>query len=142
MLDQATGERGFNEYSWMDDDEQNQDFEVALYGFNKDTIDAKELKKAKRNVQKVKDKLDQEGPDAKVVVNGHTCPIGSRSYNLSLSEKRARNYADLLKANGVSEDRLVVVGRGKEMLVVAQGTRDELAPNRRVELKVETDVRT
>ena len=71
----------------------------------------------------------------KVVVEGHACnSAGSAKYNMMLSEKRAKKVAAWLKENGFSIKRLHIVGRGCEMPIVSSGSREEQAPNRRVEM--------
>lgn len=70
-----------------------------------------------------------------VVIEGHSCKFaGSAAYNMMLSEKRAKAVADNLIKNGVPADKLKIVGRGNEMVVVAGGDKDAQAPNRRVEM--------
>lgn len=49
-------------------------------------------------------------PNLKVEVNGHTCTIGSRSYNQKLSERRAKAVADRLAALGVLPEQMVIQG--------------------------------
>lgn len=66
----------------------------------------------------------------RVVVEGHAChSAGSKTYNLVLSQHRAEQVA---KSLGINDDELKVVGRGTEV-PVAYGTREQQAPNRRVE---------
>ena len=67
-------------------------------------------------------------------VVGHTDMAGSASYNEGLSERRARNVADLLTAAGAPAASLQVSGVGKTQPAVqtADGVREPL--NRRVEV--------
>jgi outer membrane protein OmpA-like peptidoglycan-associated protein len=67
-------------------------------------------------------------------VVGHTDLAGSAGYNQGLSERRARNVADLLTAAGAPAGSLSVSGRGKTQPAVqtADGVREPL--NRRVEV--------
>ncbi|MBA3954253.1 OmpA family protein [Candidatus Dependentiae bacterium] len=70
-----------------------------------------------------------------LVVEGHACnSAGSSAYNMMLSEKRAQALADYLVSNGVDESQLRVVGRGSELCIIPSGTRQQQAPNRRVEV--------
>lgn len=77
-------------------------------------------------------------------VAGYTDRIGSDSYNLSLSRRRAEAMRDYLVAHGIPASAIHVDGRGKADPVVecAQSQRRSdliacLAPNRRVELSSE-----
>lgn len=70
-----------------------------------------------------------------VVVEGHADhAAGSKTYNLILSEHRAQEVARRLEDAGVPHEQIKSVGRGTEMPVVMGGSRDEQAPNRRVEI--------
>ncbi len=55
-------------------------------------------------------------PSARVTVEGHTDPRGSREYNVALGERRANAVADALKARGVGADQIRVVSYGAERL--------------------------
>jgi outer membrane protein OmpA-like peptidoglycan-associated protein len=69
-----------------------------------------------------------------IVIEGHSCEFAKDGvYNVMISEKRARTIADYLIAHGVNPRSLKVVGRGCEMPIVAHGTMEQQAPNRRVE---------
>ena len=135
-LEQAgTQGRGDNEYSWLSEQGETQkELETAYFGFDHYSVRKDERDKAKRNARKVKEQVEAD-KDLTVVVEGHACAsAGSAAYNLALSEKRAKSYADFLEANGVPSDRIKKVGRGKEMLVLKEGGREEQWVNRRVEL--------
>lgn len=61
--------------------------------------------------------------DAKVVVEGHTDPRGSREYNIALGERRANAVADMLESKGVNHSQIRVVSYGAQRL--AADGRDE-----------------
>jgi outer membrane protein OmpA-like peptidoglycan-associated protein len=70
-----------------------------------------------------------------IVIEGHAChSAGSKAYNLLLSEHRAQEVAKHLRDAGVPDEQIKAVGRGTEMPVVMGGSREEQAPNRRVEI--------
>jgi outer membrane protein OmpA-like peptidoglycan-associated protein len=74
--------------------------------------------------------LMKETPELKLRVEGHTDATGSASYNVSLSQERALSVAQYLEAQGISADRLMLVGKGKSEPL----TRDPFEPaNRRVQ---------
>jgi outer membrane protein OmpA-like peptidoglycan-associated protein len=65
------------------------------------------------------------------VIEGHTDAVGSREFNLKLSQARAESVAEFLKAQGISSDRLEAKGYGFDKPLPNHSPR---APgNRRVE---------
>jgi outer membrane protein OmpA-like peptidoglycan-associated protein len=80
----------------------------------------------------------------RITVEGHADGVGSRRYNLSLSEARARSVIAVLEAGGVAPDRLHSRAYGKDRPLEpntrADGTDnpDGRARNRRVALVIET----
>lgn len=74
-----------------------------------------------------------------VLVEGHTCSIGSAEYNQGLSERRAQSVVDYLVAQGVRPDSIRMVGYGETRPTADNATRAGRELNRRVE--VTTDVR-
>ncbi len=71
-----------------------------------------------------------------VVVEGHTDDVGSREFNLALSENRARSVAKLLIESGVSKDKVSYVGYGPDRPLVPNTSDENRAKNRRVEVKL------
>ena len=68
-----------------------------------------------------------------ILIEGHTDSFGSEAYNLELSLKRAASVKMALVEMGVDSARLQIKGRGESRLLKALGSREEQAPNRRVE---------
>lgn len=64
-------------------------------------------------------------PRAKVMLEGHTDPRGSREYNVGLGERRAKAVAEILASKGVNPAQVRVVSYGAEKL--ASPGRDEAA---------------
>lgn len=70
-------------------------------------------------------------------VDGHTDLIGSDEPNLLLSQRRATAVKEwLVETLDLDEKRVAVRGFGKSSPLVKQGTVEEQAPNRRVEIKM------
>ena len=67
----------------------------------------------------------------KFVIEGHTDAQGGRSYNLDLSQRRARAVADYLSGLGVSRDRFEVRGYGFDRPLPGRSAASQ--DNRRVE---------
>ncbi len=78
------------------------------------------------------------GPNAKVVIEGHTDAAGSDAYNLALSEKRALAVKTfLVLQHGIPAENLRTVGLGESALIAPE---KPLAPeNRRVQFRGEAD---
>jgi len=78
----------------------------------------------------------KERPDLKVVIEGHTCNIGTDAYNQKLSERRAQSVHNYLVQNGVSPTKLSTVGRGETQPMADNKTKSGRELNRRVEFQV------
>ena len=74
--------------------------------------------------------------DTTLRVSGHTDNTGSRQYNQTLSEKRARSVADYLATREVSQSRMYVQGLAFDQPLADNGTAAGRAQNRRVELYI------
>jgi len=70
----------------------------------------------------------------KVVLEGHTDERGTREYNLALGERRAQAVERMVKALGVSADRVKNVSYGEEKALAMDHTETAWALNRRVEI--------
>lgn len=75
-------------------------------------------------------------PQMKIEIRGHTDAKGSDSYNLRLSENRAKAVLDYLILKGVDEKRLRSKGYGKSLPIDTNDTEEGRANNRRVEFKI------
>jgi OOP family OmpA-OmpF porin len=78
----------------------------------------------------------KENPDFKWVIEGHTDAIGSASYNMELSRRRAQAVVDYLVSKGVDKSNLQVVPYGESEPIATNKTQEGRAMNRRVEIKV------
>ncbi len=129
------------EFAWIDAD--NQELKVVYFDFDKSSIREDQKAVIAQDLEKIKELVkdsEQAGIVATVVVEGHAChSAGTPSYNMALSEYRASIVGDIvtkeLKKEGLTTAAVKVVGRGQEMPVV-EGSREEQAPNRRVELHI------
>ena len=86
-------------------------------------------------LQKVSDILSRY-PQTIIHVVGHTDSVGSESYNMELSRKRAQSVVDYFASQGVSPNRLITVGRGESQPRATNETEAGRQLNRRVELYV------
>lgn len=74
--------------------------------------------------------------DTTMRVTGHTDNTGSREYNQTLSERRARSVADYLATQKVVQSRMYVQGMGFEQPIADNSSADGRSRNRRVELYI------
>ncbi len=74
-----------------------------------------------------------------VSIEGHTDSIGSASYNLDLSKRRAKSVVEYLVAKGIPQERLISDGFGFERPIATNKTALGRAKNRRVEFKLVRD---
>ena len=78
----------------------------------------------------------KEYPKTSIRVAGHTDSVGSESYNLGLSQKRAQAVASYFTAQGVAHQRFQVIGYGESVPIASNQSPEGRAQNRRVELLV------
>ncbi|MEC9412776.1 MAG: OmpA family protein [Pseudomonadota bacterium] len=86
-------------------------------------------------LNKVADIL-QRYPNTIIHVVGYTDSVGSESYNMKLSERRAQSVVDYLSSRGVSSSRLYAIGKGESDPRATNDTEAGRQLNRRVELFV------
>lgn len=73
--------------------------------------------------------------DYRFLIEGHTDTVGSRAYNLDLSERRAQAARQYLIENfGIDASRLEAVGRGEDDLLIRTPDQTPEARNRRVRI--------
>lgn len=80
--------------------------------------------------------LMRQHPELKLVIEAHTDDIGSRQYNLGLSQERALSVVDYLVEHDVIPDRLVPIGHGKNQPIASNKTEEGRSQNRRVEFRM------
>jgi len=108
---------------------------IVLRGVNFDFNKATLTLNAKTILDQVVTALTSR-PDIKVEVDGHTDGKGSESYNLKLSDRRAKSVKQYLVEKGIDAGRLTAKGFGKTRPIADNSTDEGRELNRRVELKV------
>jgi outer membrane protein OmpA-like peptidoglycan-associated protein len=86
-------------------------------------------------LQKVTDILARY-PKTVIHVVGHTDSVGSDSYNMDLSIRRAQSVVNYFSGQGIEQNRLVALGRGESEPRASNDTEAGRQLNRRVELYV------
>ncbi len=74
--------------------------------------------------------------DTLLKIVGHTDSVGSESYNLDLSERRANTVARYLISQGIAPRRIQAYGAGEGFPVATNETESGRSENRRVELSI------
>lgn len=102
-----------------------------LFGFNQSSLsDA-----AKVNLDKLVTVLNSN-PDTNIEIQGHTDDKGSDTYNMSLSEKRAKAVSDHLVSKSITAARIITKGFGESVPKADNSTEEGRAQNRRVEFLI------
>jgi outer membrane protein OmpA-like peptidoglycan-associated protein len=78
----------------------------------------------------------KRNPDKRWRIEGHTDAIGSDSYNMDLSRRRAQSVVNYLVSQGIKSSQLEVVPLGESQPVATNDTQEGRAMNRRVEIKL------
>lgn len=78
-----------------------------------------------------------EYPDKTVIIEGYTDDVGTETFNLGLSERRASSVRNALVEMGVSPARVSTVGYGEANPVAPNATPEGRLMNRRVEIVIE-----
>ncbi len=123
------------EYSWIDA-QSDDEFRKLYFSFNHYGVREDQKAALNYDIEQVRQLIAEAGDSATVVIEGHTCQEGAPLYNLALSERRAKTVADLFVAAGIDRTAIKVVGRGQECPAASGRTREDRAPNRRVEVRV------
>ncbi len=76
----------------------------------------------------------EKNPALKITIKGHTDNIGTKEYNMKLSEKRAKAVMEYFLKKGINKERLSSEGFGFTKPVGTNSTSEGRAKNRRVEL--------
>lgn len=71
-----------------------------------------------------------------VEISAHTDDTGSETFNMQLSNLRAKSVLEYLQDNTINADRLVARGYGETTPLVPNTTEENKAQNRRVEFKI------
>ena len=86
--------------------------------------------------QKVEELVEglKENPSVKVLVEGHTCSIGTEKYNQGLSERRANAVRDYMESRGIDASRITTRGYGEAKPIESNNTAEGRSKNRRVDI--------
>jgi len=99
---------------------------IVFFGFNKSNLSAE----AERVVHEAAAAAHQFG-SAQIIVVGHTDTVGSNSYNMRLSLRRAAVVKAELVEDGIKRDMIEASGKGETELMVQTGDGVKEPQNRR-----------
>lgn len=102
-----------------------------LFAFNSSDLSS-EMKTQLRDFAGTLNEYDETN----ILIDGHTDSVGSDSYNMKLSEKRAKSVHDYLAGLGVNRSRLGIRGFGETQPVATNDTDTGRTKNRRVEVSI------
>lgn len=102
-----------------------------LFDFDSDVVRSE----AATNLRNLAASLDKY-PGSDLLIVGHTDNVGTDSYNLGLSERRAQSAATYLVTQGVDRSRLSSRGLGETEPVAPNDTDADRSRNRRVEVAI------
>ncbi len=108
--------------------------ELVLEGVNFEVNSAQLTPTAQAILDRVAPSL-VANPEVRVEVAGHTDNTGARSYNLTLSQRRAESVRNYLIQKGVPAAQISARGYGPDNPIATNATRAGRAQNRRVELR-------
>ena len=75
-------------------------------------------------------------PDFQIEITGHTDDIGLKQNNMILSIDRAQACADYMRAKGIEDGRMTIIGKGELNPLGTNKTDDGRRKNRRVEFNI------
>lgn len=114
------------------DKEYSEKYELAVF-FDTDehTLDLEDQAVLEDLYQKLKSK-----PLMQIEIAAHTDNVGSDSYNMALSQRRANSVRNYLLSRGIDESRVFSKGYGETEPKATNDTAEGRAKNRRVEVRV------
>lgn len=102
-----------------------------FFDFDKSSLKSESFPELNRIISVMKDKSGMQ-----IEIAGHADATGPESYNLALSERRARAVVQYLTRQGIDSGRISVVFHGEARPVAPNTTPDGRRRNRRVEFKI------
>jgi outer membrane protein OmpA-like peptidoglycan-associated protein len=106
-------------------------FEDVYFDFDRSTLRPEALRLLDDAVTKL-----QANPTKNIVIEGHTCSIGTAEYNLALGERRAASVRNYLTSRGVPAARLETRSYGEEAPKFDNSREETRRLNRRAALVV------
>lgn len=115
--------------------------EMAFFEFDRSAIRSD----ARETLTGLVDRIKSLNLISAIDITGHTCDLGSESYNQGLSERRAEAARSFLEAQGLDQVAITARGLGELQPRFSNGTEATRQKNRRVEIEfltLETEEQT
>jgi outer membrane protein OmpA-like peptidoglycan-associated protein len=106
-------------------------FEDVYFDFDRSTLRPEALRLLDDAIAKL-----QANPDKRIVIEGHTCSIGTAEYNLALGSRRAGSVRDYLLSRGIAAGRMETRSYGEERPKFDNAREETRRLNRRAALVV------
>jgi outer membrane protein OmpA-like peptidoglycan-associated protein len=106
-------------------------FEDVYFDFDRSTLRPEALRLLDDAVSRL-----QANPDKNIIIEGHTCSIGTAEYNLALGNRRATSVRDYLLSRGVPAGRMETRSYGEERPKYDNAREETRRLNRRAALVV------
>jgi OOP family OmpA-OmpF porin len=107
--------------------------ERVLFDFDKSTLKPSGKEALKGYLKEARAQLSSA---RSVKITGYTDNVGSKKYNLKLSQKRAGAVRDYLVKLGADPKKMKVIGAGEAKPIASNKTKEGRTKNRRVEIEV------
>lgn len=104
-------------------------FENVFFDFDKSDLKPESLSSLKRL-----NNFLNENPQLSITIRGHTDNVGAPAYNQTLSLQRAESVKKHLESQGISPDKLQVLGRGDQEPLRPNDSEENKALNRRIDI--------
>ena len=128
----APSEPESDELFWSEAPQGDEGFPSIYFGFDKFDVEGEQKKNLETDIESA---VKEARNGKEIVVEGHSChSAGSRTYNLALSNERAKKVASQMRDRGVQN--VIVIGRGSDMPLTKGGDRNTQWQNRRVQVLV------
>ena len=102
------------------------------FDFDKSIIRESEKPKLYKAIDFIK-----QYPGTKIVIEGHTCSIGTEEYNQGLSERRAQSVRRfIIEAGGIDASRITAIGYGETRPAFSNDNDEGRSLNRRDEILI------
>lgn len=103
----------------------------VLFPFDSDQI----LPAGRENLRQLANSL-RDYPETEVLIVGHTDDVGSDTYNMGLSLRRAESSKNYLVSRGIQAGRIRTSGRGEMEPIASNADESGRSRNRRVEIAI------
>lgn len=103
----------------------------VLFDFDKSVLKPQGKMETDKVISELKDH-----PGDTVLIEGHTCDIGTDEYNMSLGGRRANSVRDYMVSQGINSSRISTQSYGESQPAVPNTSEENRSRNRRAVFKI------